>query len=386
MNYDFIIYGGGLSSDIAALALARNNYKVCFIKNHSNQKIKSNLVTFLSLGSLNYLYSILDDPSDFYKYEDIKKIVCTLVSKQNNSNISFDDESNSSLGKILPNEIIQNALELSIQKSKNIQTMLKTKSLKTKIHADKVSIKIDNTSEIFSKIFILSTYDQSLMGSSNIKFISQDLNQTALSMNVEGDFKKQNHAFQIFTSKGPIAFLPFSKNLASLVWTLENNSSELSLQKNDLEKNVNNYFKTKIGPLNIIDIETHKLNFRFARKLYDKNMVIMGNIAHNIHPIAGQGLNLTIKDVSLFVKVISKYTSIGYELNNTLVLQEFDQLRKIDNAAYSFGTLTLDKILSSKNDIVRRVTGMGMLLMEKSKFAKKKIVSSATGANHFENL
>ena len=73
-------------------------------------------------------------------------------------------------------------------------------------------------------------------------------------------------------------------------------------------------------------------------------------------------------------------------MNNRMVLKEFDQLRKIDNAAYSFGTLTLDKILSSKNDMVRRVTGMGMLLMEKSKFAKKKIVSSATGANHFENL
>ena len=55
MNYDFIIYGGGISSEIAALALAKNNFRVCYIKNQTAQKTESNLVTFLSSGSVNYL-------------------------------------------------------------------------------------------------------------------------------------------------------------------------------------------------------------------------------------------------------------------------------------------------------------------------------------------
>ena len=59
MNYDFIIYGGGISSEIAALALAKNNYNVCYVKNQTAQKTKSNLVTFLSSGSINYLCSII---------------------------------------------------------------------------------------------------------------------------------------------------------------------------------------------------------------------------------------------------------------------------------------------------------------------------------------
>ena len=62
MNYDFIIYGGGISSEIAVLALAKNNFKVCYVKNQTTKKTGSNLVTFLSSGSINYLYSIIDDP------------------------------------------------------------------------------------------------------------------------------------------------------------------------------------------------------------------------------------------------------------------------------------------------------------------------------------
>ena len=58
MNYDFIIYGGGISSEIAALALAKNNFNVCYVKNQITQKTESNLVTFLSFSSVNYLYSI----------------------------------------------------------------------------------------------------------------------------------------------------------------------------------------------------------------------------------------------------------------------------------------------------------------------------------------
>ena len=75
MNYDFIIYGGGMSSQIAALALAKDNFKVCLIENSTIKKSDSNLVTFLSQGSVNYLYSIIDDPNEFNQFANIEKIL-----------------------------------------------------------------------------------------------------------------------------------------------------------------------------------------------------------------------------------------------------------------------------------------------------------------------
>ena len=386
MNYDFIIYGGGISSEIAALALAKNNFSVCYVKNQTTQKTESNLVTFLSSGSINYLCSIIDDPLEFNKFTDIEKISCRLASIKDGSSITFDNEPNSTMGKILPNKIISEQLATSLKENKNIDTLFKTKSIRKETHSNKVSIVIDEQKEIFARVLILSVNDENLLEQNNIKFISQDLKQTAFSINVKGEFKKQNHAFQIFTSSGPLAFLPYTHNQASLVWSLKNDSKELNYEKSELESKVNDYFEKEIGALKIENIETHKLNFLYAKKLYHGNTVLMGNIAHNIHPIAGQGLNLSIKDISLFVEVILKYTSLGYEVNNRMAFKEFDQLRKIDNAAYSFGTLALDKILKSKNTFLSMFANMGIKILDKNNLLKRKIIKNATGVENFKAL
>ena len=386
MNYDFIIYGGGMSSQIAALALANHNFKVCLIENSTIKKSDSNLVTFLSQGSVNYLYSLIDDSAVFKEFLDIKKITCDMANTNKNSSITFDSEPNSVMGKILPNIIIKDKLDLSLKKNKNVQILVKSKSIQKKTSSNKVSIAIDEHKEIFASVFILSVNDQTLLDNEKIKFISHDLNQTALSINVTGEFKKQNHAFQIFTTSGPLAFLPYSNDKASVVWSLKNNSKELQYDKNSLESKINNYFEKKIGALKIENIENHRLNFNFAKKLHESNTVIIGNIAHNIHPIAGQGLNLSIKDISLFLEIMIKYKSIGYELYNQMAFNEFDQLRKADNAAYSFGTLGLDKFLSSKNNLARLIANMGIKVLGKNNFVKQKIVQNATGMEHFKSL
>ena len=386
MNYDFIIYGGGMSSQITALALAKHNFKVCFIENSIFKKSDSNLVTFLSQGSINYLYSIIDDAAVFKEFLDIKRITCDMANTNKNASITFDSEPNSVMGKILPNKVIKDKLDSSLKKNKNIEILVRSKSIKKEINANKVSIIIDEQKEIFANVLILSVNDQTLIDYEKIKFISHDLDQTALSMNVTGEFKKQNHAFQIFTTSGPLAFLPYSNDKASIVWSLKNNSRELKYDKINLESKINNYFEKEIGTLKIENIENHKLNFNFAKKLYDRNTVIIGNIAHNIHPIAGQGLNLSIKDISLFLQIITKYTSIGYEIYNYMALKEFDQLRKVDNAAYSFGTLALDKFLASKNNFSRFIANTGIKILEKNKFVKQKIVENAKGMEHFKSL
>ena len=386
MNYDFIIYGGGISSKIAALALAKNNFKVCCIKNQTNQKNKSNLVTFLSLGSVNYLYSLIDDPTEFNKFTDIEKIICKLISANKNTSIEFDNEKKSVLGKIIPNKIIEDQLDSSLKKNKNIETLINSQSIQKKIDSNRVSLLLDEQKEVSAKVLILTANNKNLLSNKKIRFISQNLEQTALSMNAVGEFKEQKHAFQIFTPYGPLAFLPYSNNLASLVWSLKSESKQLTYEQTDLESEVNYYLEKLICKLNIKDVETHKLKFSFAKKLYDKNTVIIGNIAHNIHPIAGQGLNLSIKDISLFVGIISKYTSIGYDVNSKIAFEEFNQYRKFDNAAYSFGTLALDQFLASKNSFVNLVAKMGIKVLEKNKFAKRIIVDSAMGSNHFKSL
>ena len=105
-----------------------------------------------------------------------------------------------------------------------------------------------------------------------------------------------------------------------------------------------------------------------------------------MHPIAGQGLNLIIKDIVCLTKQLVKYKSLGYDLGETAVLNEYDDLRRSDNIAYSFGTLILDEVFSIENIHIRKLTNSLFKTFNQSETLKKYFVNSATGYNYFNNL
>ena len=86
------------------------------------------------------------------------------------------------------------------------------------------------------------------------------------------------------------------------------------------------------------------------------------------------------------LKQIRKYKSLGYKLNDQMVLEEFEMRRKLDNSAYSFGTLSLEAILSSNNKFVNYVTRKGLGLVEKNSYFKQFFVRSATGQDFFKTF
>ena len=144
-------------------------------------------------------------------------------------------------------------------------------------------------------------------------------------------------------------------------------------------------FKNHVKDLKIKNVQTQKLNFSYAKKIYQNNVVLIGNIAHNIHPIAGQGFNLTIKDISKIAYYINKYNSLGLELNSNQVLENFSNNRKFDNFIFSFGTLAMENIFSSKNNILRYFTSKGLNFVNRSNPLKKFFIEKATGKSDFKN-
>ena len=120
--------------------------------------------------------------------------------------------------------------------------------------------------------------------------------------------------------------------------------------------------------------------------MFSKRIAITGDTAHSIHPIAGQGLNLIIKDIDCLTKQLIKYKSLGYDLGDSIALNEYNKLRKSDNVAYSFGTIILDEIFSIENKYVRKLTNSVLKSFNQSERLKRFFVDSATGYNNFKNL
>ena len=141
-----------------------------------------------------------------------------------------------------------------------------------------------------------------------------------------------------------------------------------------------------VNNFEITDLQKFNLTFSFSKKLFSERIAIIGDTAHSIHPIAGQGLNLIIKDIVCLTQQLIKYKSLGYDLGDVMALSEYDNLRKSDNVAYSFGTLILDEVFSIENKHIRKLTNSLFKTFNKNKTLKNYFVNSATGYNYFNNL
>ena len=103
MTYDFIIYGNGLSSKLLALELSKNNFKLLIIADQKPKTKESNLVTFLSEGSLKYISKVLETENVFPESEHIEKLYCEHWSSKKETKLEFENPNKSTLGKIVPN-------------------------------------------------------------------------------------------------------------------------------------------------------------------------------------------------------------------------------------------------------------------------------------------
>ena len=138
-------------------------------------------------------------------------------------------------------------------------------------------------------------------------------------------------AVQIFTNKGPLAFLPISKNETSIVYSVHNSSEK----KINIEKLIKeNNFRYKINKIKKIDVfELKSLNLR---SYYHKNILAFGDLLHKVHPLAGQGFNMTIRDIKTLINIINNKIFLGLPLDSS-VGEEFENISKHKNFIFSNG-------------------------------------------------
>ena len=379
MNYDLMIYGTGLSSKVLALALSSKGFKILILRDKTADLERSNLVTFLSDGSLNYLSKLFKKDTIFSESENIQEILCEHINNRKKSKLEFKDDDGKNLGRIVPNNVINEILDKEISKHAELISFLDNPGTKPTLYSNAVKVSNKNKEEHVASLLIYSSskINKDLIG--NIEFVGKSLNQQALSISVNVERFKKFVAYQFFTDEGPLALLPIKNNDASIVWSLKNDSGILNLSEKELENNLNNLFSDYVGHIDIKNHRNYKLNFSYAKKLFYKRCVIIGNIAHNIHPIAGQGFNLSIRDISKLASILEKYKKIGLDIGSEQVLEEFSHKRKFDNFAFSFGTLAMENIFSNQNKITRGITGKSFKLLNKVPLMKQFFINKATG-------
>ena len=155
---------------------------------------------------------------------------------------------------------------------------------------------------------------------------------------------KNIEARQYFTNSGPLAFLPLSSRITSVVFSAYNNEK---LDNRSFKKFVLN-FNDILNIKKFSDFQKAQLNFSLARKYYFKNILLFGDGLHQIHPLAGQGFNMTIRDLKILIKIINERHENGLELDSSC-FRSFEDLAKPKNLIFAEGINFIHNIFRNKN-------------------------------------
>ena len=182
------------------------------------------------------------------------------------------------------------------------------------------------------------------------------------------DHKKVENkiATQIFTKNGPLAFLPLSNNQTSIVFT--NNSVKL-INKISLLKIINKYnHQYKINKIS--EIESFRIKFLVLRNYVFKNILSFGDLIHKVHPLAGQGFNMTIRDIKSLSLIIDENIKLGID-DGEIIAQSFQEKNKHLNYMYGLGIDVLNSFFKIDNKLENNLSGPIFKILKNNKFLNK---------------
>ena len=384
-KFDIVVVGAGLVGLTAALACAKKGAKVCILDQKS-PNIKGDMrasaisaSSFVLLKNLDVIDSVVGN------IQAIDKIFISdsRVGRKNKFNLKFQNLNHAKYkGYMIDNSILKNALLKTVNKSHDITLKAPVKILKTSTNRDKVKINLENNCIIEAFLLVAADgKDSRLRKSADISVRFTHYKQSAIVTTIGHEFAHNGSAHQFFFPGGPLALLPLTKNRSSIVWSDSSLASGATMSLNDsdfideLSYRINGLLgKIKLlGPRQIFP-----LNLQMANRYTAKRLVLVGDAAHSIHPIAGQGLNLGLRDAAALADNVALSIRKGIDLGSE-VIQEYEKWRSFDNNKLGITTDILNRLFSNKNRSIRFIRRLGLSGVNHSELLKTFFIEEASG-------
>lgn len=369
-----IIIGGGLVGNLLHLMLESKGFSINQFEKTSKLK---NRTFALTPSSVDWLKS-LGLPSKFFdSLNDISSMKIFDSTLSNSVTFESDDIAKPAIAFMANEKDFNEAIEKTFKKRKTIEEIPKDYVIKNK--QDQVIIETSKERYKSSIIIACDGVNSLAREKIEIKSTKHDFNQTAITFQLKVKLDNQNEAKQFFLKESILAILPIKKNLVSIVWSCNSqfykkiNSFDEKSIEDELNLTIGDFYKDiKV----VSKIESFPLTMNRVESFFKDRVLLVGDAAHFIHPLAGQGLNLGIRDIITLEKIIDKkdYADIGLKG----FLRKYERARKEDVAQMGFLTLGLNWIFSNKSSILSRIVGKGMSMLDKSKLLKKQLIKKAT--------
>lgn len=363
-----MIIGGGLVGASLACALENSGLSVHIVEAYpyqsDSQPSYDDRTVALSWGSRCIFegMGLWDAMAD--RVEAIKTIHISDKGHFGATRLRHEEEHVEALGYVAENRVLGDVLYQRLLQNTNVELHCPAGLISLEQKHDRVIATIgDNGKQSVVSARLLVAADGVVSQVRDLLHIGssvQDYGQTAVIANVTPAFRHNNVAYERFTDQGPIAFLPMTHNRCSLVWTVPLKQADelMKLGDADFLQLLQQRFGFRLGQLQKVGKrQAYPLKLIESTQVVRNRVVIVGNAAHSIHPVAGQGFNLALRDIAILTELISTAEDAGdSKLLQSYVEQREDDARRV----YRF-TDGLVKIFSNNSTALGHLRAAGLV-------------------------
>jgi 2-octaprenyl-6-methoxyphenol hydroxylase len=213
--------------------------------------------------------------------------------------------------------------------------------------------------------------------------VGWDYDQTGIVATVTHERDHEGRAEQHFLPAGPFALLPLPGRQSSIVWNERRADARalLALDPEDLTRQLEYRFTPKLGAISLASrVEAFPFRFQMARRFVAERLALVGDAAHVVHPVAGQGLNLGLRDVAALAETIVGELRLGLDPGAPGPLAAYQRQRRFDVAASGLGLDALNRLFSNDLAPLRFVRDLGLRIVERAPTLKDMLIAEAGGA------
>jgi 2-octaprenyl-6-methoxyphenol hydroxylase len=287
------------------------------------------------------------------------------------------------LGHIAENRHIRMALYAALERSNNLELLAPAAVRSVQVENGKALAHLGDGSAVSAPLVIVADGRESpLRAEAGIGVIGWSYPQTGIVATVEHEKPHNGVAYEHFLPSGPFAILPMTGNRSSLVWTEAKSKAPglLALDEAGFNNELARRFGGHLGATKAAGPRwSYPLSFHLARDFVRPRLALAGDCAHGIHPIAGQGLNLGLKDAAALVEVLLDAARLGQDIGALDTLKRYERWRRFDSFALAASTDALNRLFSNDIAPLRHLRDLGMGIVDSIGPARRFFMRHAGG-------